>query len=153
MLTTTTNLTLSDVGNPSRPSLGTNVPVSLYRIIRLISMGEALGEASGTVMYNIGKNIGKSLQLQKIEDLINIVRELKIGLARVVSRESNKIIIEIDECVTCSGIPNIGRPVCHLEAGLVAGSLSKILNKLVRVKETKCWGLGDKVCEMTCTWF
>ena len=150
---TATVLSLNDVGNPSRPRIGSEVPVTLYRIIRLLSMEKALGEASGTIMYNIGKNIGKSLQLKTADDLINIVKELKIGIARIVSKEDNKIIIEVNECVTCSGIPNIGRPVCHLEAGIIAGALSIILNKLVRVKETKCWGMGDKVCEMTCTWF
>jgi len=48
-------------------------------------------------------------------------------------------------------MPQVGRPVCHLERGVIAGALEAKLGRSVRTEETKCWGLGDGVCEFEVT--
>ncbi|MEK7494213.1 MAG: V4R domain-containing protein, partial [Patescibacteria group bacterium] len=59
----------------------------------------------------------------------------------------------ISECLTCDGIsPPIGRAICQLEAGIVAGALETIYpGRKALGEETKCiGGLGDDVCLIEC---
>jgi predicted hydrocarbon binding protein len=48
-------------------------------------------------------------------------------------------------------MPRVGRPVCNLERGVIAGALEAKLGRSVRTRETKCWGLGDSMCEFEVT--
>nr|WP_317852618.1 V4R domain-containing protein [Methanothermococcus thermolithotrophicus] len=41
----------------------------------------------------------------------------------------------------------MGQPVCFFEAGIIAGCLENILNKEVKVTETKCHASGEDYCE------
>jgi len=58
-----------------------------------------------------------------------------------------RIRVDVYECVTCSGLKTVGRPLCHFEGGLIAGVVESILKKRTRAHEITCiGGLGDKAC-------
>ncbi|MCK4401517.1 hypothetical protein KAW08_04355 [bacterium] len=140
-------LKISEIDKSERKKLGVDIPVTLFRLIRLIGMGKLLGDSSGAALYTVGKTVGETLGVKTAEELLKLVEDLKIGIPKVVEMSDKRIIVDVFECVTCSGIPNIGEVVCHFEAGLIAGALGKILGKGTKTTETKCWGKGDKVCE------
>jgi len=141
------DLKISDINKSERKELGLNIPVVLFRLIRLTGLGKLLGASSGVALYSVGKTIGESLELKTPEELLKLVKNWKIGIPKVSEMTEHKITVQVFECVTCCGIPNIGEMVCHFEAGLIAGALSKILGKSTKATETKCYGKGDKVCQ------
>ncbi len=140
-------LTMENIAKPEREKLGRDIPVTLFRLIRLIGMGKLLGSSSGVALYTVGQSIGEGLEIKTIEEFLKIVEDIKIGIPKVVEVSERKIVVQVSECVTCSGLPEIETSVCNFEAGFIAGALSKISGKGTETRETKCWGKGDKVCE------
>ncbi len=135
-----------------RPTVGNNVPVVLWRLIRLVGLYNILGEEAQTVSYFTGKNIGKMFETKNLDELCQQLTDLKIGKLDF-SVNADLIQISIRECLTCAGItPPLGKPICHLEAGLVAGALENIYaGKKISSNETKCiGGLGDEFCLIEC---
>lgn len=148
-------LTIKDINKPKRPHLGNNIPITVFRLIRLIGMEKALpGELGNNTLYRIGLDIGKQFDITTPKELLELMRDLKIGIPSIIKQTGKKIVVQVKECVTCSGIPKVGRVLCHFEGGLIGGALSKILNKDVSVKEIKCMGgFGDDACTFEITEF
>ena len=60
--------TLDDIKNIVRPRLGEDIPLVLYRSLRIIGMRHILGEASGATLYMIGKQIGGMFEARDTEE-------------------------------------------------------------------------------------
>ncbi len=145
------DLKISDL-LPDRPTVGNDIPVILWRLIRLVGLYNILGEEAQEVSYFTGKNIGQMLEIKNIDEIYKLLTDLKIGKIDFFSAP-NLVHVSIQECFTCSGItPPLGRPICHLESGIIAGALENIYKeKKIFSEETKCiGGLGDKVCLIEC---
>ncbi len=151
-----TSYTTVNFLNPARPymsSLNTDDTkyVINFRLVRHSELDRVVGlSAANTLWYNAGKQLGilaveKGL-IKSLDDLLNFVVNQRIGLVDVYKESSNKARIHVYECISCAGIPNIGRPVCHFEGGLIAGVLSKLMNAKARARETHCWGTGYSFC-------
>jgi len=159
---------LEIIGDPrlGRPTLGDRSPVAMFRALRLIGIMEGLdsmiGDAS-TLVYNSGKEVGKRLGktiLDKtgkemnrfVSSVAEEVKNLGIGIMNITKADLNNGLIEIkvDECITCSGAPNINRRVCHFEGGFISGILEQLLEKPVNVVETKCNCMGEDGCVFEC---
>ena len=142
-------LSVGDVSQVARPVLGAEMPVALFRVVRLIAMEDILGRSVGSMLYNAGEKIGLSLDVASPAELVNLIEALKIGKVEVVEASAQCVVADVYECVTCSGLERVGYSICHFEAGLVAGALIKITRGSVFVKETRCiGGLGDPMCRM-----
>ncbi len=139
-------LDVSAVSKPKRPKLGDFVAVPVFRVLRHIALEDIIGQGGGGIVYRAGKQIGLSLNFENVDDFLDWVEKVKIGIPEI-EKSGRLIVARVYECVTCAGIPNIGKPVCHFEGGLIAGFLEKLLNKKLIAKEVKCWGLGYEVCE------
>lgn len=146
------DLSISDL-SPNRPTIGNDLPVVVWRLIRLVGFYDILGDDVEAVSYFAGKKIGKMLKAGNLDDLQKQLMDLKVG--KIECRiDANMIRVSIRECMTCAGItPPLGQPICHLESGLVAGALENIYaEKKISAKETRCiGGLGDEVCLIECT--
>ncbi|MGJ0484729.1 MAG: DUF2507 domain-containing protein [Methylomicrobium sp.] len=139
-----------DVGNALsivRPTLGDNAGVALYRLLRLVALEDIIGRGAAGAAYLAGKKLGMSLGLTQLEDFLQLCKDLNIGIIEVPVATENKIHVDVYECVTCSGLETVGRPICHFEGGLVAGAVQTILGRKVRAREVTCiGGLGDETC-------
>jgi|GEM_PF-3950362 len=146
---TTPQLTIQDLMCPVRPKTGDAVSLLFFRVVRLISLRKVLGsKLAGELLYESGRTMASAFDFADKEDLRSKLDEMMIGRTRIVEDTDARVVFEEDECATCSGLPNIGEPVCRFECGFIAGALEKITGRRVEVTETKCWGLGDKVCRM-----
>lgn len=105
------------------------------------------------VYYQAGFSIGSRLVINNLEELPDKIGALGLGSLKLQSVKSDRITVNWYECLTCSHLDPIGRPQCYLEAGTLAGVLNKFfkIKKRVEVEETKCWGTGDKYCQMEAT--
>ena len=143
-------LVIADAFAIQRPTLGDTLPIPVFRLMRILALPALLGESAGPMLYTAGKTIGAQLELKNTEDLLKTIKDLKIGVPKVLEQTERRIIVQVDECVSCSGLPNIGKFVCDFEGGIIAGALEKILGKTVKATEVKCWANGDETCVFEC---
>ncbi|AAB99662.1 TPA: DUF2507 domain-containing protein [Methanocaldococcus jannaschii] len=125
--------------------LGRNVDVSIFRILRFMNLRKYIGIDNEMLMYYFGKELSKNLNFKNFKELSNFYKEYKLGRIEMVSE--NPIKIRIYDCISCSGLPDVGKPLCHFEAGFLAGYIENVFNKKCYIIETHCWGLGNKFCQ------
>ena len=138
------NMSFEDMYNVNRPTLGRQADVVMIRVLKY-SLIDYLGFNSVSKIYFAGKYVGENCNVKSIEEMEELFIELGIGILDVV--DENPLKIRVAECIDCSGLPDVGQPVCFFEAGIIAGCLKNILNKDVKVTETKCCTMGDDYCE------
>ena len=130
-----------------RPILGDQAGVSLYRLLRLVALEDIMGPGASAISYYAGKKLGLELNLATLDEFLEFCKEIKIGIIEVPIMTDTHIHVDVYECVTCSGMDTVGRPICHFEGGLIAGVVESITGKSVQAKEVTCiGGLGDDSC-------
>ncbi|MGB9586785.1 MAG: histidine kinase dimerization/phospho-acceptor domain-containing protein, partial [Armatimonadota bacterium] len=130
-----------------RPSLGDNVPIQLYRSVRLLIFREILGsDISAAILKVAGRSVGKKLGIQGTRDLVTAFQDLRIGKITEITEEDGKMSLTLTECATCSGLPNIGQAICHFETGLITSATEEVLGGFVKATEVECWCLGHNIC-------
>ncbi len=131
----------------SRPSLGGTVHVGLYRTARLLAFREVLGDKiSSSILAISGRSIAEKMEIGSIKDMFDILESMSIGKLKLETQSNDLVVISAEECATCSGLPNVGTPLCCFEGGFIAGGLGKISGDSFKAVETQCWGLGDTIC-------
>ncbi len=130
----------------------------LFRAVRL-----ALQELSPDMeqtLFALGMQFGREAvgPHLKSERLCDALKKLEplwtaagLGTIEVVSCSEDGARVAETHCATCQGMPNVGRPVCHLERGVLTGALQAALGRTVNTRETKCWGMGNRACEFEIT--
>jgi predicted hydrocarbon binding protein len=151
---------IGQVSKIDRPELGEQIPLVVFRAFRHFSANyveDLLGRGAAMAFQNGGRELGKELG-EKLHDtdletylgrVVQWVKESKIGLLRPVELSDERLVVALDECITCAGMDNIGKRICHFEVGLVAGVVEAHLKKKVRAHETKCNANGEATCEVT----
>ncbi|WP_292460632.1 V4R domain-containing protein [Methanothermococcus sp.] len=137
-------LSFEEMYNVDRPTLGRKADVSLIRALKL-SIIEYLGFNAASKLYFAGMHFGENIGVKSIDDMKEFFKELGIGILSMASE--NPLKLRVEECIDCAGLPNLGKPICYFEAGVIAGCLESILDKKVKVVETKCYANGDDCCE------
>lgn len=140
-------LSFDDLKNSDRKQLGDFVPLELYRAIRLIGMYQGLPMKGKATTLAVGKKIGESLPIETVDEALKVFQDLKIGIPTLIKKTEDTAHIKVDDCF-CKGVPqHTGHFVCDLEGAILAGAVSKVLNKKVTSKEIKCNVNGDSYCE------
>jgi predicted hydrocarbon binding protein len=130
----------------------------LFRALRL-----ALQELSPDMedaLYALGEQFGReavapNLDSDGLKSVLakfpQLWEDLGLGELKIVAVQEDTARIVEESCAMSEGLPSVERPICHLERGVLAGALQAKLERTVSVHETKCWGLGDRVCEFEIT--
>ena len=138
---------VQDISRIVRPSLGEDIPLVLYRILRIIAIRNILGETSGATLYMAGKEIGSMIGATDLDDFKAKIRELKVGVAEVQVVDDDNLTVKLYECITCAGFAYTGELFCDMESGIIAGLLEKVYGKRARSTQTKSWSAGFSYCE------
>ncbi|GIP23206.1 V4R domain-containing protein [Paenibacillus sp. J22TS3] len=139
--------TFEDMGSITREQLGNQVPLELFRTIRLIGLYQGLPMGGKGTTLTVGRKIGESLPVDSLEELMRLLQQLKIGIPRILETREGFIKMGMDDCF-CKGLPIIEeKMVCDLEGAVMEGALSRIWNTRVSVRETKCNVSGHPHCE------
>ena len=138
---------LGEITSFVRPTLGSEVPLALFRILRIIGMRALLGESAGQTLYIMGKSVGNMLAPGTMADFGRIITELKIGIPEIGLDEEDHKIVKLRECITCAGFPVTGEMFCDLESGIIAGLFEKVYEKKAKSTQTKSWSVGYDYCE------
>jgi uncharacterized protein len=138
---------LDEVKQIVRPRLGEDIPLVLYRILRVIGMRNILGESSGSALYMVGKQVGNLIGATDLEDFKEKIKELKVGIPEVEAVDDDNLIVKLYECITCAGFGYTGEMFCDMESGIIAGLLEKAYGKKARSVQTKSWSVGYNFCQ------
>jgi hypothetical protein len=138
---------IEEVSRIVRPKLGEDIPLTLYRILRVIGMRNILGETSGATLYMMGKQVGTMIGANDLGEFEKKIKELKVGIPEVQVVDEDHVIIKLYECITCAGFAYTGEMFCDMESGIIAGLLEAIFKKKAKSTQTKSWSVGFNYCE------
>lgn len=140
-------VTVENALKVDREKLGNNVPVALFRLVRLVAFEEILGRGAAGPAYVAGKRLGKALGLPDLAAFLKLCEDLNIGRIKVPKQDADALYVDVYECVTCAGLSPVGRKLCSFEGGLIAGVTESIVKKPVTATEVTCiGGLGHETC-------
>ncbi|TMN23358.1 V4R domain-containing protein [Lentibacillus cibarius] len=141
--------TFNDMTKINRTELGDEVPLELFRAIRLIGMYQGLPMEGKTTTLTVGRKIGRSIPADTVEQFLDMFKALKIGAMTLLEQTDSYMLFRVYDCF-CSGLPVKGKKVCDLEGAILEGALKRILNNNnLSVYESKCNINGDDYCEYT----
>jgi len=155
-------LSLSDVLEIVRPYFKALDPeddkyVSLTRLMTFSTAKRfGIDDMSAAYLFHAGRNLGREMfhkgLVRSVDDLFKAFLEYKVGLVDVVKESEDVIVIDVYECISCSGLPIINKPVCFFKAGVLSALFEKLVGANT-VKEEKCWALGDLKCRFRIEFF
>jgi len=138
---------VEDIKTIVRPRLGEEVPLVLFRILRIIGIRQILGESSGATLYMMGKHVGAMVGAKNLDDFRRRIEELKVGIPEVTVVDEDHLTIKLYECITCAGFAYTGEMFCDMESGIIAGLLETMYGKKAKSTQTKSWSVGYNYCE------
>jgi predicted hydrocarbon binding protein len=149
-----------------------NVLVTEDFIVGLIQgLEEEVGSASSVVMYNIGKSWGirdadffmqwfqKEYQYPKDIHDMNLLYVLEAWWWPFTSQgwgnwdvdlseqKNGFMFVNIFDSAVARTLGDVGKPVCHIYAGLMAGFFSRFINKQLNCIEIQCYSMGETYCK------
>jgi predicted hydrocarbon binding protein len=139
--------TFDDMKKINRKRLGNQVPLELFRAIRLIGLYQGLPMGGKGTTVTIGRKIGASMPVRTVNQFFTLFEELKIGIPAILRQEKDGMRIAVEDCF-CKGLPvTDGKFVCDLEGSMIEGAFGKIFKNRVVAREVKCNINGDEHCE------
>lgn len=124
--------------------------IAFLRLLKssILSTGIEMDKPFYDAGYYIGANVvSKQIKGSRLEDVLKELADMwkKLKLGTIELAGVNKI--RVKDCYQCEHMPDVGKPLCPSDAGIIAGVLDKTLGRKHSVKETKCWGTGYEFCE------
>ena len=139
-------------------------------IIGLIEgLEEEVGSASGVVMYNIGYQWGlrdaKFFQQWFEQEYKKTIREVNSVFmleawwwpftaqgwgnweVDMSEHKNGFMFVNIFDSAVARTLGDVGKPVCHIYAGLFAGFFSDIVKKSLSCIEIQCYSMGETYCK------
>ncbi len=149
-----------------------NVLVTEDFIIGLVEgLEEEVGAASSVVMYNIGKAWGikdaeffekwfqEEYQYPKDVHDMNLLYVLEAWWwpftaqgwgnwdVDLSEQKNGFMFVNIFDSAVARTLGDVGKPVCHIYAGLLAGFFSRFINKPLNCIEIQCYSMGETYCK------
>ncbi|BAQ64329.1 V4R domain-containing protein [Geminocystis sp. NIES-3709] len=149
-----------------------NILVTEDFIIGLIEgLEEEVGSSSGVVMYNIGKAWGirdaeffeqwfqKEYEYPKDVHDMNLLYVLEAWWwpfttqgwgnwdVDLSEQKNGFMFVNIFDSAVARTLGDVGKPVCHIYAGLMAGFFSRFINKQLNCIEIQCYSMGETYCK------
>ncbi|MEL4895263.1 V4R domain-containing protein [Crocosphaera sp. Alani8] len=132
---------------------------------------QEIGSAAGVVTYNIGKDWGMrdaDFFQQWLYDQYKYEKPLKkMNLNYVLEawwwpftaqgwgnwevdmseQKNGFMFVNVFDSAVARTLGDVGKPVCHIYAGLLAGFFSKLVNKELNAIEIQCYAMGEAYCK------
>jgi uncharacterized protein len=127
-----------------------------------------VGDSAGWLLYLIGQNWGKQdaiafeVWFQEYYNLTLQTANLAFAMEtwwwpltaqgwgtwslNLNSLKEGFIFVDLFDSAVAKTLGNVGKPVCHLYAGLLAGFFSTVFEKNLSSTEVQCYGMGDQFC-------
>ena len=135
-----------------RNEMGDMIPLSLFRVIKAAL---SLSKNPSKTQYEAGQLVAKnSIYVNQdlnaesaIKTLARVFIGLRLGIILPLQVSPSFWVLKLNESATSHGTGVKGNSLCHFEAGVISGIISKSLGVNAVVKETKCIGTNHHHCE------
>ncbi|BDZ67201.1 V4R domain-containing protein [Methanobacterium ferruginis] len=123
----------------------------MFRAIRVSLMDEGIN--IDPILHSAGCKVGKTfykkLQNPDINKFIGNIGEFweNNQLGRIEIKSFDPIIIQAYDCFECEDLPQVGKPACAFDSGVLEAFFSKYYQEQVEVEEVKCYAQGDDYCQ------
>jgi predicted hydrocarbon binding protein len=149
-----------------------NILVTEDFIVGLIEgLEEEVGSASSVVMYNIGREWGirdaeffeqwfqKEYEYPRDVHDMNLLYVLEAWWwpfttqgwgnwdVDLSEQKNGFMFVNIFDSAVARTLGDVGKPVCHIYAGLMAGFFSRFINKQLNCIEIQCYSMGETYCK------
>lgn len=149
-----------------------NILVTEDFIVGLIEgLEEEVGSASSVVMYNIGKAWGirdaeffdqwfqKEYEYPQNPKDMNLLYVLEAWWwpfttqgwgnwdVDLSEQKNGFMFVNIFDSAVARTLGDVGKPVCHIYAGLMAGFFSSFIKKQLNCIEIQCYSMGETYCK------
>lgn len=145
----------TDSAGPSAPDLlAGDDPFRFYRLmfrtIRVSLLREGIN--IDPMLEEAGFRVGEALFpaiagpdfATTLEKLARFWKEHNLGTIEVESLDP--VILKNYDCFECGDLPQLGRPACAFDAGILRAVFSRLLGTGQIVTETACYAMGDDHC-------
>ncbi|GAB4309595.1 MAG: ArsR family transcriptional regulator [Methanobacteriaceae archaeon] len=129
-------------------------PFEFFRLMfKTIRMGLICqGINIDPILHDAGMRVGKELyhqladeKLDKfLENIATFWNDHQLG--RVEIKNTEPLEINVYDCFECRGLPNLGKPACSLDAGILKALFTEYYKDNIDVAETCCYAMGDDYC-------
>jgi uncharacterized protein len=131
-----------------------NNPFEFFRLIfhtirvSLMNQGVDIDPILHDAGLSVGEVLYQELQSQKQEEfLLNIAGFWEThNLGRVEVKSLEPLIINVNDCFECSGLPQLKRPACAFDTGILEALFSNYFKEKAKVQEVKCHAMGSGYC-------
>jgi len=131
-----------------------NNPFEFFRLIlhtiRVSLMNQ--GVNIDPILHDAGLSVGEVLydrlySPQKEQFLQNMARFWEThNLGHVEVKSTEPLIINVKDCFECSGLPQLQKPACAFDTGILEALFSKYYKEKAKVREVKCHAMGSGYC-------
>jgi len=104
--------------------------------------GRSIGEQ---VITKLGPTNGNIEKL--IEELAFFWDKNNMGLVKIEKKKP--LVLRIESNYDCTGVPDVGRPLCALDEGIMEAIFDDRTDKLWKIREYVCHGTGHDHCLFT----
>jgi len=137
---------IKDNGN-----LKDNINKSLRFVVESwgLSLDSMLRETGRSIGYQVSKKMGPTNgKLTDIVDELGIFWN-KNNMGIIEIEKIKPLTLRIESNYDCTGVPDVGRPLCALDEGIMESVFNERTNKNWKVREFVCHGTGDDHCLFT----
>jgi uncharacterized protein len=122
----------------------------MFRTIRVSLLKEGIN--IDPVLEDAGFHVGESIFPAvagpdlgtTLENLGRFWKEHNLGTLEVESIQP--VILKNYDCFECGDLPQLGRPACAFDAGILRAVFSRVFGAGQVVTETACYAMGDDHC-------
>ncbi len=122
----------------------------MFRTIRVSLLAEGIN--IDPLLHNAGFDVGMQVYpgiadpdfhrfLSRLGDLWS-----RNNLGRIDIESTEPVILRVYDCFECGDLPNLGRPACAFDAGMLQAVFSRQLDQDQNVEETACYAMGNDHC-------
>ncbi|NOZ58062.1 MAG: ArsR family transcriptional regulator [Euryarchaeota archaeon] len=136
-----------------RKQLGDEVNIAFLKLYKSAFLSARVD--LDDVLYDLGYELGRRVFAEMVEgetleevlrSLAGVWQELELGRVEIEEAGEDSAEIVVRDCYQCMHMPNVGKPLCATDEGMIAGVLAGRLGGEFRVREVECWGTGREYC-------
>ncbi|MFA5266963.1 MAG: V4R domain-containing protein [Methanoregula sp.] len=127
----------------------------MFRTIRVsllaegINIDPVLRQSGNRVGHTIAANLADRKLPVLLENLATFWRKHNLGTLEVESLAP--LTIRAYDCFECGNLPQLGRPACAFDSGILDAVFSEHFRIPQQVDETACYAMGDDHCRFVIT--
>lgn len=139
--------------------LKSNDPFRFFRYmfttirVALIKEGVNIDPILHQAGVKVGENFYPELNAKSQDDfqknLIAFWEDNQLGKLKVHSQDP--LVVQSQDCFECGDLPQLGRPACAFDSGILEAFFSLFFGEQMEVEETRCYAQGDLCCRFIVT--